>query len=271
MVVELYARLLEEALHGRQAMAELPGGEATVALSPWSFGAGDIAAPEWAAWRRYSAENVLDSDWHPIHTLESWGVMWREWTGAPEPTVPATITACVDYLKAHLHEVNEAAPRDGIWPPGYLDLAADVAMVVARLENILIDGERRQSGAPCLRCSTNLIRLVDDETGALTDDWGCPRCHRTYNPDQYRNAVAAGYAAAQVEVITDPVGRRTTWGTVARAAQDAHRPERTIRSWVHREKVATACLVAGRRLVVSIDDAVAQAEVSRRVVFSYRG
>ena len=119
---------------------------------------------------------------------------------------------------------------------------------------MLHDGERRQSGAPCLRCNTALVRITDDG-GRLSDDWACATCHRTYDPMQYANAVAAGYVAVQIEVTLDMLGDRHTWGTVARAAIETRRSERTIRTWMREGHIRQACLVAGRRVVVSVDDA----------------
>ena len=94
----LYAGLLFEAMLGSQATRELPGGDATVALGPWSAGTGAPDDDRWDEWRAYSRDNHVDSDWHPVLTLESWGEMWREWCGQQEPVAEATLTSAVGYL-----------------------------------------------------------------------------------------------------------------------------------------------------------------------------
>ena len=255
VVAELYRHLLDEALRGSQAVRELPGGDATVAMSPWSAGLGSILDEHWQQWRDYTDANAYASDWHPVLTLDLWCQMWREWTGLPEPATRwATMDRCVGYLRDVLGDINTAQPAGDIWPPEYVELAADVAATRTRLENVLRDGERRQSGAPCLRCNTSLLRVVDDD-GALSDDWTCPHCRRDYDEVQYANAVAAGYAVVQVEVVLDGLGGRETWGTVARAAIETRRSERTIRTWLREGLIRRACLTAGRRSVISVDDA----------------
>lgn len=269
VIIRLYGNLLDEAMLGRMATAELPGGDATVALGPWSLGTGDLAAPEWEAWRSYTEDNRLADDWHPLLTLEVWGQMWREWMGTPEPTTTATMTSAIGYLDRHLSALNAAQRRfdasgDVEWPPDITELVSDAHATRSALENVLSDGERQQSGAPCLRCNTNLIRQTD-KTGGLTDDWRCPKCRRSYDAVQYRNAVVAGYAVVQIEVVESPLGDKTTWGTVARAAIDTKRSERTIRTWLREGHVARACLVAGRRHVVSIDDARRESLLRRKV------
>lgn len=261
IIVGLYGHLLDEAMMGQQATRELPGGDATVALGPWSRGSGDITDKRWAEWRAYTEHNQQADDWHPLSSLEMWGEMWREWCGQPEPEAEATMTSAAGYLGRHLAEINAASQRtdsagdgDLEYPPDFMELAADIGAVRARLENVLHDGERQQSGAPCLRCNTNLIRVVDSK-GRLTDDWSCPKCRRSYDPLQYANAVRAGYAVVQVECVEDVWGGKSTWGTVARAAIAAKRSERTIRTWMRDGAIRRACLLAGRRQVVSVDDA----------------
>lgn len=259
LVLELYDHLLDEALRGQQRTRELPGGEATVALGPWSYGTGDLTTDRWTEWRAYSEANVWPSDWHPVLSLETWGEMWRDWSEQEHPTVRATLSSAVGYLDRHLSAINTAQPRgEGAvveHPPEFTDLVTEVTTVRLRLETVLHDGIRQQSGAPCLRCNTNLVRVEDPATGGLTDDWRCPTCHRHYDSVQYVNAVAAGYAVVQMEVIETPLGDRETWGTVARAAIETRRSERTIRTWMREGHVRQACLLAGRRRVVSVDDA----------------
>lgn len=243
LICELYAQLPDQAVHSHadgRVGADPLGGAAMVMLGPMSNG---LSLPDYDEWATVTDE-------HPLHVLWTWEEAWREWWDSPT-RLCARIDRSADYLREHLTEMAAAPPRDPWFPPDWCEMARDIRAARGRLENCLHDGERQQSGAPCTKCSTNLIR-VTDRNGALTDDWQCPNrtCRRTYNEQQYRNAVTAGYMLLQAEEVNGE-----TWATPARTAAEVKRGKRTIETWAREGVIRRACIIAGRRKVVSVDDA----------------
>jgi hypothetical protein len=92
--------------------------------------------------------------------------------------------------------------------------------------------------------------MTDSKTGGLTDDWRCPGCHREYTEQQYRNAVIAAYESLEIEAMHDD----SMWATVQRTAIETKRSTRTIKAWISEGFVRRACLILGRRDVISVDD-----------------
>lgn len=257
LVEDMYARLPEEALNshadGRVGQGPL-GGEAMNMLGPWS------AAPLASV---LDAETWRASEVHPLHLLAGWEDIWRDWQDDPTTRL-ATVEGSAGYLRENLYAMANAGLMeydDGTlaFPPDFPQFATEVRQMRGRLEDLLRDGERQQTGAPCLRCSANLVRDCDPKTGGLLDSWTCPSCSRWYTDLQYANAVAAGYASLQAESIDG-----STWATVQRAAQDVGRSARTIKTWAAEGIVRRACLIIGRRDVVSVDDAKREHDTRKR-------
>lgn len=188
-IVSLHANLLAEALLGAAATSgAIPGGEPTVALGPCSPGTASL-------WDVHYADDTRIGDWHPLLTLETWAVVWRDWFGTPEPTTRATVTAAAGYLTRILHLAAATQPRLDEWPPELPDMMRDIATLKARLEDVTHDGERVDHGAPCAYCNTTLICRYDvpkpDKPGGRSDTWECPRCKRTYSQAEYWLSVKA--------------------------------------------------------------------------------
>lgn len=248
---ELYPHLRSQAEH--QARSRLmPGGTAMVAL-------GVVANIE--AWenmqqaterhgRAYTS--VVDEDpdaaWSAYQLLEYWSEQWRAVHGMefePGPRRPRpTVASEANFLRWAL---------DWAWAnePHWRDFASDVATARRRLEDILADGDRSERGAPCLYPDCKGKRLVrklqprGDGSGKkvwVYSPWHCPSCHREWDESGYARMVTAANEAAKVEHIDGD-----EWVTVDLAARRTGRPTSTIRQWVHKDHIAVACILAGKR------------------------
>lgn len=252
-IVRLHAMLPEQAEH-RADDKEMPGGLATAALGP-------VADPE--AWQHrfdtaerlgLPTDHVEDEDeWEtPLQTLLFWTQRLKDLNDTVTDLPPSVETEA-DWLSRNLQWVRDNEPRWGT-------LAEQVHGARVRLENMLQDGERLQSGAPCLYCRTLLVRVEDKKTGGLTEDWRCPTCRREYGAEQYQNAVKAAAASLEIEALDDA----SMWATIARAASEAKRSPRTVKHWIREGLVRRACLILGRREVVSLDDVLHHSDTRRR-------
>jgi ribosomal protein L37AE/L43A len=196
-IERLHNNLEQQALYGGNngrlvAAAPIPGGDATVALGPWSYGRNDGVhdAPDYASAiiraREYDADTIVN--FHPLLTLETWAACWRDWFGHTV-TMTATISRAAGYLRAHAHEMIEQTEReydDGtlVWPPDFDEMVSELSRCRGTLENILYDGQREErSQVPCLDCGLRLVKRYRDH--ADDDYWLCQRCKRRYSDDEY--------------------------------------------------------------------------------------
>lgn len=242
------ADMLEDQAYYHADDHEMPGGEAMAMMAPvanleaWANKL-DTAERLWLAGDGPEPFSDDSDDWAPpLQLLLFWSELWRMDLDAESDLRP-TIKSEVAFLSTCLQWAYQHEPRFDLY-------AADVAQVRRMLENTLRDGDRQQAGAPCIHCRRNLLRDVDTRTGGLLDSWHCPGCDRRYSEDQYHNAVKAAYESLQVENIDD----QGTWATVQRAAVEVKRSPRTIKTWISEGIVRRACLLLGRRVVVSLDD-----------------
>lgn len=191
-----------------------------------------------------------------LQTLLFWTEEWRERHEAIYPGWVPTIASEVNWIRYNL---------DWIWDNElhWDDFAKDVARVRTKFEGLLRDGDLATRGAPCLYDECKGARLVrktiptrgpNGEKAWKISDWHCPRCKKSYSEQSYETMVAAGFAAAQEEVIAEVV-----WVSVQRAAAYVGRPVKTIRTWIDRGELTTACVIAGRRKPFVI-----KAEVEKR-------
>lgn len=263
-IVEYATMLHDQAIHNATDRL-MPGGEAMVALGP-------VANQEAWEHRYETAERLAldttyveleDDDVPPLQTLRYWSDRYRTTLGAEWDHIP-TIASEVNFLKFHLYDY--IAVHEPMWD----HFAKDVARAKFRLEAVLHAGERAERGAPCLYEACGGVRLVrklvpfrdDDGNKAWRkSDWNCPRCHRSWDQDRYAAMVTAASEAAKFEDIDGE-----TWCSDDYAARKVGRSVKTVRTWVNAGKVATVCLVAGRRMrFVSLSDvAVLDEKVGRR-------
>lgn len=186
--------------------------------------AGPTADPEALSWRRLAAWErgadltVLEDDdpHHPLAVLGRWDFMLREDYG-PATGLRCTIARAADYLDGQLGRLAQDREQD--WPL----FAAEVRGCRAHLEDVLTEGIRVETGAPCPACAKApaLVKrwfthdhAPDRDPDArclgcdLGDSWRCPACRATWSEVDYRRWVADDYrdnadalTAADIEMV----------------------------------------------------------------------
>jgi hypothetical protein len=305
------SRLLTEAV-AAGADPDMPGGAAMVAMAnvgnaeAWAERldtAEELAqARSWRTGQPTVPVEVYDDDdaWQPpLQTLLAWSEPWRELLNMERDPVRLTDGRYVDRRPTVASEASFLRwVLDWVWADEIARrqlprLEDDIQKARKRAEDLLHDGVRSERGVPCLYEECKGKRLVRklvptrDEDGNkvwVWSPWHCPRCHREWTPDAYARMVTAASEAAKIEQIQvllgDPEIPETiveepgdSWCSVDYAAHRTGRPAATIRVWAHRGRVATVCLLAGRRSgyirVADLDEQHALAE--RRAAAARRG
>lgn len=270
-IEKLYADLMAQAIV-KACDSLMPGGEAMVSLAPaaspddWAenLAAAELyhlaTCPRLDHTRCRYAEHAGDEDGEEpiLQTLLFWSEQWRADLGYSlevRPTVvseAAFIRHRIDWAWDHLLE----------WG----DFAKDITSARTRLENLLYAGERAERGAPCIYDRKTLVRKHQpyrDEDGVRRwrmSKWHCPRCHREWDEAEYARMVTAANELTKVERIGEE-----DWVSVDYAARKVGRPESTVRVWIHRGDIASACIISGRReRFVSLSEVQARHEKARR-------
>lgn len=269
-IEELVCHLEAQAIH-KANDRELPGGEAMVALA-------GVANLE--AWQNivdttlriaYEYGDPLpeldddDANEPPLQTLCFWSEQLRREHGDEYGKRP-TIASEAGYLRFMLNWMWDHEPH---WD----DFAHDIATAKTRLENMLRSGVRVAfRGAPCLYDECKGARLVrktvptrdkDGNKAWRLTDWHCPRCKKSWTEEAYARNI---YAAIERQHFDD-LGTSDTWCSISRAARRVDRPQGTIRSWVSRGEVASACLLGDAREVrtfVLLEDVVQRDLLARK-------
>jgi hypothetical protein len=169
--------------------------------------AGPAADPEAWSWRRLAAwergddVTVLEDDdpHHPLAVLGRWDYMLRE--DYRQPTaLRCTLLRAADYLRGQLSRLAQDETQD------FALFAREIARCRRHLEDVLADGFRPETGAPCPACAKApaLVKRYahwcwredctreHDATGAA-DSWVCPACHARWTEAEYRLWVADDY------------------------------------------------------------------------------
>lgn len=239
---ELAVMLHDQALHKANDKL-MPGGEAMVALAP----VGNAEAWE----HRYeTAERLgldtsyiqdnLENEAPPLQRIRYWSDRYRTALGADYDLIP-TIASETNFLRFHLDWI-------GMNEPMWEHFADEMKTTRTRLETLLYAGRRTEVGVPCLTCNVDLIRPTWDpirvlecaghngvchfphdhcphDRGGLRDEWKCPNCHRVYDEETYRRAVAQqAYLNAE-------------WLPLDQACDRTGARPGTVRVWAYRDKV----------------------------------
>lgn len=256
-IEKLATWLEDQALH-RADDRLMPGGRATVALayvgSPREW-AEQIAADElnhlshcakFSHKRCTYAEQaaVGEDDETPLQTLLFWSEAWREEHGY-ELDRQTTLATEVGFLRGSL---SWAWANEIHWD----DFVRDLSDTQTRLENMLQRGIRSERGVPCMYDECRGARLVrkmqpkgDGKGNKVWElsNWHCPKCHREWDEDGYRNSIAAAAWNAQSEDIDGE-----TWCSPKYAARQVGRTEGCIRGWISKHSWPLICIAAGRRI-----------------------
>ena len=206
---------------------------------------GPTADPEAWNFRKMSAlAGRVDPAWledcrdeqHPLWVLGTWERLWREHLDQPTD-LRATLPRLVDYLNRQMHVM---AGNDEV---AFDEFAREIRGCRGYLEDVLRDGEQRDTGAPCMRCEKPLVRVwgaSEDQDG-----WMCPRCRERSSEDQYRFAVMHLHRE-EAEWLTD---RDMELRTGVKAG--------TVRSWARetseREPLVRKKRDSGRTLYAVVD------------------
>jgi len=212
-IAELCGALPEEVAHRGV------NGEAMMLLGPASD-------PE--AWRnramsamrgRVDAAYLEDcrDEQHPLWVLGTWEQMWREELDHPTEQT-ATLPRLVDYLDQQMTYMA------GRFEPPFEDFARDLRGCRAHLEDVLQDGIREETGAPCPKCGTGaLVKVYGNDEAE--DRWTCRNreCREWWTEKDYRAKVGAAYerhaehltASAIHRVYRVPEGTTRAWASAA--------------------------------------------------------
>jgi hypothetical protein len=246
---------------GRLAAAPIPGGEATVMISPAAM------TPHGRAWydeqKRDASHKTDERDEDaatPMLVLASWEDTWRATLNDPAEG-RTSLRRSSTYLLDHLTSVAQKPD-----PP--IDaFQEEIATLRYHLEEVLGAGIRNQPGAPCTSCGQALVRisskpatcahaklaqsvadLADEprftinvllqtypvhaaahahcDQGGLRDTWQCLRCKRRYTDQEYQFAVGSDY----INNARSLTARELEWKTGV--------PATVIRTWGSRRLIA---------------------------------
>lgn len=263
-ILDMATRLEQRAVD-QASTSGMPGGEAMVNLAH---------VADLTTWERRNelADDGLvayedpDEMWPASQQLRFWSEQWREQLGMnhDDPRWRPTLASEAAFLRNP--DVLAWAWDNELH---FDHFAADVASVKTKLETVLVEGERSERGVPCMYPECRGARIVRKLEPARAEDgsktwrlgnWHCPRCHRSWTADAYARMVTAAHEETKTEVVAGQV-----WCTVEYAARRVDRPTATIRVWMHRDELATACMIAGRRLpFVSLDEVAALSDTRPR-------
>lgn len=173
---------------------------------------------------------------HPLWVLGTWDMQVTEHL-EHERTQRVTITRAADYLRANLTELAD----DGDFALAFSELRRDVLACQVYLEEVLHDGEREETGAPCPECGkADLVRKWGDTDA--DDRWTCPRCKQWWSHEDYQQRVSDDYRAHAHALTAKDVAAqyRVTAGT--------------LRKWAERGKVRKRGRDDSGRMLYDVSD-----------------
>lgn len=238
---------------------DIPGGDAMVMRGP-------CADPEAWSYRELSAamgrtdshgDYESDSDPQPpLLVLATWSDAIRKERGQ-ETNLAARIDRECAYIA---RAVDWMLSYDADGDMNFIaidDLASDLQKVRGRLAALLhVNPQRDVSRVTCTHCE-EAPRLVKVWAKMATKDgYFCPACRTTYDWGQFLQAKANNLRAEGTE--------RFVLATQAEDAVKDDVPKQTVRSWMRRGIVKTACDIRTKRVVVWWPD-VREATEARRI------
>lgn len=221
-VVALHAALPAHAVDGGragklEAARPIPGGEATVMYGPGAP-RGEIGKGE-----HRTTEQVL----------VGWEDDWRSMYGAPTDDLASMLGAAVFLLD----RLTSAAQTH----PAFDAFASEIREHRSHLEDVLHDGERVDTGAPCDACHQPFERVwAKDE---VNDRWWCDRCKISLKVGQY------------VEHVSRQARKHKDWLTARDMNLEHDIPIGTLHGWASKGTVAKRKDVNVGRMVYCVADA----------------
>jgi hypothetical protein len=262
-IEEVYTRLRAEA-YFHASDHEIPGGDALVMLGPradveaWNYvklsaimGRLRLGHADATRHQLMIELEAIERDNHeiepPLSFLAGWVDIIREARGQEPSSARATIAHEIAYLRDALDWIVATDETTGApwWLPAE-SFAQDLYRVRLALEDVLKEGERPDTGAPCLNDRCDGVRLVkqwaDAGLPAKFDSWLCPRCKRRYTGDEYSNACKQA-------------GRLYADRLCASDMRETYRVEpSTLRTWASRGKVRKRGRDDSGRILYDVED-----------------
>lgn len=151
----LVHQLSSHAAHGntgRLAAAPIPGGDATVMLGPSTLSHGRAWYDEFGKDSSHKDDQYDTDEQTPGLILATIEDDWRDLNGEPTELL-ANVDDAITYLTTNLSRMAQKTNVD------ISENAGDIAHLRYLLEELLHDGERNDTGAPCVHCGTDLVRV----------------------------------------------------------------------------------------------------------------
>lgn len=191
--LQAVARLCDDLPAAAMESVRRHGGVESEAAMLW----GPVADPEAFGHVKASAEagridpgflEDCHDEKHPLWVLGTWEQAWRDHLDHFTDDL-VTLEGAVDYLDRQL------AYMAGLEEPAFDRFARDVAGCLRHLEDVLHDGVREETGAPCPECGRALVKRYGDR--AADDRWECRAvsCGVRYSDMDYRLRVSSAYRA----------------------------------------------------------------------------
>lgn len=255
----------------------------------WKAGAGAAKHRLGLPGREHRVDNKETDGTSVVFVLDNWARDWRATRGEPDPAGPATLIGAAGYLERRMRGAANGDPQHDPHP-AFADFARELADLLDEVEAAgMRDDHPERAPVACFDCGSSKSlrrayrppdacthrqptfppaepgRTLDDrraqheaetrlwrdaharcDQGGLTDRWTCRVCDREYTDEEYMLALA--------ESMQDVAASRG-WGLPWEVAASLGLSVKTVRTWVERQQVASACLVETQRLMVWWPDA----------------
>jgi hypothetical protein len=252
-IEQLYADLHWQAV-ASFADRDFPGGRALNMLGPaanrqdWDaqYFAAEMLVWEddEATWDQFEDyfDDQISSEEHPLYVLDSWVRIIREEQDKPSD-LKSNVSRCVAFLLGQLDwmlRVNEW--DEPAWPAAF-EVESELRSLVRSMENVLSAGARPEiTRVTCTNpeCETQprLHKIYSSKVS--WDRYKCPACRMPYDHKQFK-------LARTENLRKDGTDR---FVLVSDAMKASETPKPTMRSWMRRMDVRSACDMQTRRLLV---------------------
>lgn len=242
--------------------------------------------------REHRVDNRADDGSSVVFVLHNWAADWRASRGEPAASGRPTLLGAAGYLERRM---RSAANGDAQYDPhpAFAEFAHELADLLEEVEHAgMRDDHPERAPVACFDCgSTKSLRrayrapdrcdhrrpefpppwpgpvpcpiserrlmhkrelkaYLDEharcDQGGLTDRWTCRVCDREYTDEEYMLALA--------DSMHDVAASRG-WGLPWEVAASLGLSVKTVRTWIERQQVASACAVETQRLMVWWPDA----------------